>query len=85
MRWTLLQHAQNDCTIHPQIEHRKRAHGDQHSVRALECGVCKRRFRTKQQMERHAAVHSGRKPHECSECPKTFSRKDKLKEHLRYT
>ena len=66
-----------------QIEHRKRAHGDPRSVRALECGVCGRRFRTKQQSERHAAVHSGLQPHVCADCPKTFSRKDKLKEHIR--
>jgi hypothetical protein len=63
------------------LEHRKRLHAEDAEDKALACQVCDKRFHSRQQVERHEAVHSGRKPFSCGDCAKSFSRRDKLKEH----
>lgn len=44
-----------------------------------ECGM----LTLKQHMSRHMLTHSGMKPHSCEVCQASFSRKDKLKEHMK--
>merc|ERR1712129_685073 len=44
---------------------------------------CGKQFSTNEKLARHALVHTGIKPFECQHCQKAFSRKDKLKEHIK--
>jgi len=46
------------------------------------CNLCEKRFKNSTHLKRHEVVHSGIK-FSCTECPSTFSRKDKLTSHIR--
>ncbi|XP_055083945.1 oocyte zinc finger protein XlCOF22-like [Periophthalmus magnuspinnatus] len=48
-----------------------------------QCSVCKKRFGTKQILQRHIRVHTGERPFSCSICKKTFTIKCNRDKHLK--
>lgn len=58
-------------------------HCTQHTnVRAFECEICKKFYKTKRDLKLHLMVHSASRPHKCYVCSKTFLSTSKLKQHL---
>ncbi|KAJ0000596.1 hypothetical protein NQD34_012438 [Periophthalmus magnuspinnatus] len=51
--------------------------------RKHQCYVCKKRFGTKQILQRHIRVHRGERPFSCLICKKTFSAKASLDKHVK--
>lgn len=47
----------------------------------VKCPVCKKQFK-KTSIARHVIIHSGNKPHKCSECTKAFFQKSDLTRHI---
>ncbi|XP_067933615.1 zinc finger protein OZF-like [Watersipora subatra] len=56
-----------------------RSHSSATRATCVECGT----QTLKQHMARHMLSHSGQKPFSCEKCGSSFTRKDKLKEHMR--
>lgn len=56
--------------------------GKQIPENSFVCDQCDKRFSYKYLLVRHQFVHSGFKPHKCSECSKSFFTKSKLNVHL---
>ena len=52
------------------------------SLLKLPCHYCGHIFKTSQALKRHIFTHTGEKPYKCGDCSKSFSRKDRLKEHI---
>lgn len=50
---------------------------------SLECNVCGKIFSTKWDHNRHGQLHTGKRPHQCQTCPKTFGRRDNLNTHVK--
>ncbi|XP_055083995.1 gastrula zinc finger protein xFG20-1-like [Periophthalmus magnuspinnatus] len=48
-----------------------------------QCSVCKKRFGTKQILQRHIRVHTGERPFSCLICTKTFTEKSHLDRHIK--
>ena len=46
------------------------------------CNLCEKRFKNSTHLKRHEVIHSGIK-FSCTQCPSSFSRKDKLTSHIR--
>ena len=46
------------------------------------CDICQKTFTNQGNLNRHAVVHTGKKPFSCSECGKSFNRKDSLDTHM---
>lgn len=49
--------------------------------RLFKCGYCGKVFTTNSNWRRHERTHTGEKRHKCTDCAKTFSRKEDLKIH----
>ena len=47
------------------------------------CSACDKIFLSRQEAERHELRHTGAKPFSCDICSRSFTRKDKMKEHKR--
>jgi hypothetical protein len=61
-----------------------RAHTKLHGIgRPFRCDVCDKRFKRKQDLNRHENVHLDRKPFECDHCLAWFSRRDSLMRHVK--
>lgn len=50
--------------------------------RPFECTECTKKFTRKEDLNRHAVLHTGEKPHICSTCGKKFAIKPSLKLHI---
>ena len=50
---------------------------------AIECGGCSQKFMTQQALERHWPVHHKVKCFKCPSCPKSYTRDDTLRIHIR--
>ena len=49
---------------------------------SLQCEICNRNFKTKQNLNSHiASVHEKKKPYQCEICDKAFTEKSKMKLH----
>ncbi|XP_037076271.1 zinc finger protein 135-like [Pollicipes pollicipes] len=46
------------------------------------CAACGKLFSTRYHLERHAMIHSGRRPHQCELCGRAFVQKGDLARHL---
>ena len=56
-------------------------HTETHSIKLYHCEWCKSSFKSQSLLVRHERIHTGIRPFGCTECDKTFSRKDGLKTH----
>ncbi|KAL4738366.1 hypothetical protein BDV11DRAFT_206021 [Aspergillus similis] len=48
-----------------------------------QCGICFKRYRRKEHLQRHNGSHTADRPHRCASCDSTFQRTDVLRRHLR--
>ena len=60
--------------------HDKLFHHDGESHR-FQCDICKKKFGSQQNLDRHELVHTGFKPHLCVTCGRRFKSKETLRDH----
>ncbi|KAK7944487.1 hypothetical protein WMY93_000215 [Mugilogobius chulae] len=53
------------------------------TLKRFPCFVCKKRFNTKQAIQRHELIHMGEKPFSCPFCETAFTQKTHLQSHMR--
>jgi hypothetical protein len=66
------------CTVPKLKQHQQEVHTD---TRDHKCSVCQERFKSRQLLQLHAAMHTGKL--DCPLCDKTFKWKHSLDDHIR--
>uniref|UniRef100_A0A1I8NT30 Uncharacterized protein n=1 Tax=Stomoxys calcitrans TaxID=35570 RepID=A0A1I8NT30_STOCA len=57
-------------------------HSSVHKPKSIECNICGKYFSRQRAMLAHMAGHIGEKTHTCSFCPKAFTRRPYLSQHM---
>lgn len=57
--------------------------GEEEGTKRVLCPVCRRKFASFQDLQRHARSHTGERPFACSFCGREFALKHSLNRHMR--